>query len=166
MTKIIRRAGLDPWPKLWQNLRASRQTELEEQFPSHVVCQWMGNSQQVARKHYLQVTDEHYAEAVEGARSIFVASTASHGAANEKCDASETAQSCKVSQCTAKSVGDTGPEPVPPSLPSKGALNASSINNRLTTNKSGQMGAHYGEGSCHLRRNSRYDLAEFASFQR
>ena len=38
MIKIIRRAGLEPWPKLFQNLRATRQTELEEIFPSHVVC--------------------------------------------------------------------------------------------------------------------------------
>ncbi len=56
-TKIIKRAGLIPWPKLFHNLRATRQTELEEQFPSHVVCAWLGNSTSVAREHYLQVTD-------------------------------------------------------------------------------------------------------------
>lgn len=33
----------------------------------HVVCAWIGNSEPVAAKHYLQVTDEHYARAVEGA---------------------------------------------------------------------------------------------------
>ncbi len=32
------RAGLKPWAKLFHNLRASRQTELENDFPSHVVC--------------------------------------------------------------------------------------------------------------------------------
>ena len=116
LTKIIKRAGLEPWPKLWQNLRASRQTELEERFPSHVVCQWLGNSQQVARRHYLQVTDEHYADAVRGARSIFVASTAPQGAANEKSDACETARTSLVSQCVAPSVGDTGLEPVTSAL--------------------------------------------------
>ena len=41
--KIISRAGLEPWPKLFANLRSTRQTELEEQFPSHVVCRWLGN---------------------------------------------------------------------------------------------------------------------------
>jgi hypothetical protein len=76
--KIIRRAGLEPWPKLWQNLRASRQTELEKEFPLHVVCAWIGNNERTARKHYLQVTDEHYDQAVAGARTIFVASGASH----------------------------------------------------------------------------------------
>ena len=25
---------------------------------------WLGNSEQVARKHYLQVTDDHYAKAL------------------------------------------------------------------------------------------------------
>lgn len=30
----------------------------------HVVCQWIGNSQAIAAKHYLQVTDEHFERAV------------------------------------------------------------------------------------------------------
>ena len=63
--KIIHRAGLKPWPKLFQNLRSSRQTELEESYPSHVVCAWMGNSWTVAQKNYLQVTDEHFAKAAQ-----------------------------------------------------------------------------------------------------
>lgn len=64
--RIIKRAGLTPWPKLFHNLRSTRQTELEESFPSHVVCKWIGNSQDVARKHYLQVTDDHFSRAVAG----------------------------------------------------------------------------------------------------
>jgi hypothetical protein len=28
-------------------------------FPARVVCEWMGNSEAVARKHYLQVTDDN-----------------------------------------------------------------------------------------------------------
>ena len=63
--KIIKRAGLTPWPKLMQNLRASRQTELEETFPSHVVCKLMGNSIKVAQKHYLQTTEDHFLKAVQ-----------------------------------------------------------------------------------------------------
>jgi site-specific recombinase XerD len=64
--KIIKRAGLKPWPRLWHNLRASRQTELSDQFPAHVVCQWIGNSEIVAREHYLSVTPEHMQRAIEG----------------------------------------------------------------------------------------------------
>ena len=66
LTKIIKRAGLKPWPKLWQNLRSTRETELCESFPIHVVCDWIGNSQAVAMKHYLQVTDEHFQKAAKG----------------------------------------------------------------------------------------------------
>ncbi len=66
--RIIRRAGSEPWPKVFQNLRSTRQTELEEDFPSHVVCAWMGNSEAIAKKHYLQVTDEHF-EKASGAES-------------------------------------------------------------------------------------------------
>ncbi len=58
--KIIRRAGLTPWPKLWQNLRSSRETELVETYPIHVVCAWIGNTESVAAKHYLQLHDEHF----------------------------------------------------------------------------------------------------------
>ncbi|MBP85458.1 MAG: integrase, partial [Planctomycetaceae bacterium] len=66
MARIVKRAGLQTWPRIFHNLRSSRQTELEETFPSHVVCKWMGNSQQVARKHYLQTTDGHFERALEG----------------------------------------------------------------------------------------------------
>jgi len=46
--EIIRHAGLEPWPKVSPNLRSTRETELAEQFPMHVVCKWIGNSQPVA----------------------------------------------------------------------------------------------------------------------
>ena len=64
LTRIIEKAGLKPWPKLWQNLRATRETELNEEFPIQVVCAWIGNSPAIARKHYLQVTDDHFARAL------------------------------------------------------------------------------------------------------
>ncbi|MGE3243324.1 MAG: tyrosine-type recombinase/integrase [Pirellulales bacterium] len=65
LKRIIRRAGLTPWEKLFQNLRSTRQTELADQFPAHVVCAWIGNSKPVAAKHYLQVTDEHFKKAAQ-----------------------------------------------------------------------------------------------------
>ncbi|MBI2824396.1 MAG: tyrosine-type recombinase/integrase [Planctomycetia bacterium] len=65
--KIITRAGLKPWPKLFQNLRSTRQTELAEEYPAHVVCAWLGNSEAVARRHYLQVTDAHFEKATGSA---------------------------------------------------------------------------------------------------
>ena len=69
--RIIHKAGLQPWPKLFQNLRSTRETELTERWPEHVVCAWIGNSKVVAREHYLQVTDEHFERAAlcEGAQN-------------------------------------------------------------------------------------------------
>lgn len=62
--RIITRAGLLPWPRLFHNLRASRQTELTDRFPDHVVATWLGNTVRIAKQHYLQVTDAHHAQAV------------------------------------------------------------------------------------------------------
>ena len=43
------------------NLRKTRprQIELTDIHPQHVVCAWLGNSEDVAKKHYLKVTDGH-----------------------------------------------------------------------------------------------------------
>jgi integrase len=62
--KIVTRAGLIPWPKPFQNLRSTRETELMEIYPSHVVVSWIGHSEKVARQHYLQTTDAHFEKAV------------------------------------------------------------------------------------------------------
>lgn len=71
LNRIIRRAGLKPWPRLFQNLRSSRETELAESFPLHVVCEWIGNSARVATAHYLQVTEDHFKRAAKsGARAL------------------------------------------------------------------------------------------------
>jgi integrase len=61
--KRLLRAGISPWPKLFVNLRASRETELVETFPIHVVTAWLGNSPRIAQAHYLQLTDQHYQRA-------------------------------------------------------------------------------------------------------
>lgn len=63
LNRIIDRAGLKPWPRLFHNLRSSRQTELAETYPIHVVCAWIGNTREVAEDHYLQVTDAHFEHA-------------------------------------------------------------------------------------------------------
>ncbi len=67
MLEIVRRAGLTPWPKIFQNCRSTRETELVERFPLHVVCGWIGNSPKIAQRHYLQLTENHFAEAVQKA---------------------------------------------------------------------------------------------------
>ena len=64
LKRIIRKAGLEPWAKLFQNLRSTRETELADRFPVQAVCAWIGNSEAVAKKHYLQVTEQHFTDAV------------------------------------------------------------------------------------------------------
>ena len=81
-TKIIKRAGLTPWPQLWHNLRASRQSELTESFPAHVVTAWLGNSERIAEKHYLQVLDAHFERAIQNAGNK-AAQSASETVGNE-----------------------------------------------------------------------------------
>ena len=65
MFAAIERAGLTPWPRLWNNLRSSRQTELVSRFPSHVVCAWLGNSERIVQRHYLQVRGSDFDKALE-----------------------------------------------------------------------------------------------------
>lgn len=59
----MKRAGLAPWPRLFQNLRSTRATELADEFPGHVVSSWLGHSEDIAKEHYRQVTDDHFARA-------------------------------------------------------------------------------------------------------
>ena len=69
LSNTIARAGVEQWPRLWQNLRASRQTELSAIYPATDVCAWMGNTQAVAADHYLSTLDASFARAAErGAR--------------------------------------------------------------------------------------------------
>ncbi len=67
LSKIIRRAGLEPWPKLFQNLRSTRETELFKMTNGNVkaVCTWIGNSPKVALEHYAQVTEADLQEAAK-----------------------------------------------------------------------------------------------------
>ena len=64
LARIIRLAGLKVWPKVWHNLRATRCTELEKQFPSHVVTSWCGHTERIAEAHYWMTTDEDFRVAV------------------------------------------------------------------------------------------------------
>ncbi|MAX25851.1 MAG: integrase, partial [Phycisphaeraceae bacterium] len=70
MMRIIKKAGLKPWPKLFHNLRSSCQTELSLIRPGYQVCAWLGNSEEVAKEHYLQMRDEDYTKAAYGDNAV------------------------------------------------------------------------------------------------
>ena len=64
LERVIRRAGLEAWPRLWHSMRASCETDLARQFPLAVVAKWLGNTQAVAMRHYVDVTDGDFERAV------------------------------------------------------------------------------------------------------
>lgn len=66
LAKIMRRAGVTPWPRLFHNMRATRQTELLALFPIKDVCDWLGNSQAVAMKHYAMGMTSSFEAAIRG----------------------------------------------------------------------------------------------------
>lgn len=61
--KILKRAGVPAWNRLFHSMRATRQTELEREYPLHVVCAWLGNTEAIAKKNYLLVTEDDYQKA-------------------------------------------------------------------------------------------------------
>lgn len=61
--RFIALAGVKQWPKPFQNLRSSRETELLGTYAIHVVASWMGHSPNVALKHYAQVQQSDIAAA-------------------------------------------------------------------------------------------------------
>ena len=63
MTLLLPRAGVSGWPRLFHSMRASRQTELQREFPLHVVCSWLGNSPRIAQQSYLLVTEDDFVKA-------------------------------------------------------------------------------------------------------
>ncbi|MFB3431811.1 MAG: tyrosine-type recombinase/integrase [Phycisphaerales bacterium] len=63
--KFIDRSGHQKWPRIFQNLRASAETDWLEVSPPFAVAAWMGHSPQVAVKHYLGVRDRDIDEATD-----------------------------------------------------------------------------------------------------
>jgi integrase len=78
LERILDRVGLSAWPRLYQNLRASRETELTQSFPSHVCAAWIGHSVKVAEKHYLGVREDDFQRAADatGEAAQYVQETA------------------------------------------------------------------------------------------
>lgn len=47
------------WPKVCQQLRSTRRTELDGQFEPYVVNEWLGHDSKTAERHYQQITPAH-----------------------------------------------------------------------------------------------------------
>lgn len=59
LTRIIERAGVKPWPRLVQNLRASCATDWTERYPNRTVAAWLGHSALIGATHYVRSRDEY-----------------------------------------------------------------------------------------------------------
>ncbi len=66
-TRILLRAGVTPWPRIFHNLRSSCETELVRSWPVHIVAAWLGHTPRIAVSHYLQITGADFAAAAAGA---------------------------------------------------------------------------------------------------
>ncbi len=62
---VVKQAGYKPWPKLFQNMRSTLETELIGKYPIGDVVSWIGNSKPVAMKHYVQVQSLSFDKAIK-----------------------------------------------------------------------------------------------------
>lgn len=69
MARIVERAGIKPWPKLFHNLRATRSTEIANEWGESKESKWIGHSRKIASRHYLQITDDDYRRAAQRSRA-------------------------------------------------------------------------------------------------
>ena len=60
---IAKRAGLKPWARWCHTLRKNCETDWAGRFPIHVVAEWLGNSPEVAMRHYLRAEPQDYLRA-------------------------------------------------------------------------------------------------------
>lgn len=111
LLRIIRRAGLKPWPKLFQNLRASRATELASEHLAHVAAAWLGHSTVVANKHYWQVTEADFAKVARSASAPARPRKGSQEAEAAEGDSQEPAETREVAHVVEVGMGDDGLEP-------------------------------------------------------
>lgn len=70
------------------SLRATRETELVERFPVHVVCAWLGNTIDVAAAHYLKTTEQHFVDAAKVAQKA-AQHTSAPGGMTQKVETSQ-----------------------------------------------------------------------------
>ena len=61
--RIVERAGLEKWPRLFHAMRSSRESDLVKWHPLHIASRWLGNTPRIAEKHYLITSNADFDEA-------------------------------------------------------------------------------------------------------
>ena len=148
LISMIEKAGLEVWPNLWKNLRASRATELRQTTQNHVVNAFLGHSEKVANEHYVTITDDDFDRHTRNRstnRSTGSTPTAPktpHGAASESEEEVDSpGKTTKKAYQTKKSerprLDDTGLEPATSTMSKRTSQQRNQIAFSLTTNKQG-----------------------------
>ena len=72
LNRIIKRSGVEPFPKAWANMRATRATELQSHFGDLLATKWCGHSQRIAKDYYWMQTADDVAKAANWSTDIAV----------------------------------------------------------------------------------------------
>ena len=67
LEKIVHRAGLEMFPRPFDNLRMTRSNEVYRKFGAFAESEWIGHSSKVRADHYLMITDDDYCKATQWA---------------------------------------------------------------------------------------------------
>ena len=129
LQKIVDRAGLEPWPRLFHNLRASCESDLAREYPITTVCKWLGNTVSIAARHYIQVTDSDFQKAAQNGETTAqqVAQKAAQSGHEKHCNGLHKKQQNlafpeeyeALRTCTYVPVETSGLEPPTPGLQSR-----------------------------------------------
>jgi len=106
MLRLIKRAGLKPWPRLFNTMRASCETDLMERFPISAVVEWLGHSATVALKHYTRIPDELFERAAKSDALRSGASSASAGIAGDVVRNTDAESDARATQNTTQTGAD------------------------------------------------------------
>jgi integrase len=104
--RICERAGVGEWPKLFQNLRASRATELAAAFPARDAAAWLGHSVAIAQAHYQTPLDSNFTEATKTPTGPMLETGADSGAqTGQKAARRGGARRCEAAKTEAQTFG-------------------------------------------------------------
>ncbi len=110
LERLLAKAGVAQWTRLFQNLRASRETELVRTTRVDLVISWLGHTRQVALDHYLMPTDEDFRQASQATVQNAVQSPAAR-TNQELAGCTDVPELAAIGYCTHVQLPPAGIEP-------------------------------------------------------
>ena len=93
--KFVVAAGHKDWPRFWNSMRASRETDLMDAVGLRRACAWIGNSPEIAIKHYALMRKTDYIDAGRGQSD---ATDGTKGLTSKKSDAKSDAEQARTGE--------------------------------------------------------------------